>query len=72
MGAYAPLIRILMKHGLWALVLACTTSVWAVPDWTQADIVKIEQAPVKVGQKVRFTVTETNGHLVVDQMEPAK
>ena len=26
----------------------------------------------KVGQKVRFTVTELNGHLVVDQMEPAK
>lgn len=61
-----------MKHGLWALLLACTTSVWAVPDWTQADIVKIELAPVKVGQTVRFTVTETNGHLVVDQMEPAK
>ena len=61
-----------MKQGLWALLLACTTSVWAVPDWTQADSIKIEQAPVKVGQKVRFTVTKTNGHLVVDQMEPAK
>ena len=93
-----------MKHRLWTLWLACTTSAWAVPDWTQARIVKIEPerarvtlyhqpiksigmeamtmpfkvaetvklAPFKVGQKVRFTVTETNGHLVVDQMEPAK
>jgi Cu/Ag efflux protein CusF len=93
-----------MKHGIWALLLACTTSVWAVPDWTQAHIVKIEPervrvtlyhqriksigmeamtmpfklaetvklAPFKVGQKVRFTVTEMNGHLVVDQMESAK
>jgi Cu/Ag efflux protein CusF len=32
----------------------------------------IKLAPFKVGQKVRFTVTETNGDLVVDQMEPAK
>jgi Cu/Ag efflux protein CusF len=35
-----------------------------------AETVKL--APFKVGQKVRFTVTETNGHLVVDQMERAK
>jgi Cu/Ag efflux protein CusF len=93
-----------MKYGIWALLLACTTSAWAVPDWTPARIVKIEPerarvtldhqriksigmeamtmpfkvdeavklAPFKVGQKVRFTVTEKNGHLVVDQMEPAK
>lgn len=82
-----------MKHRLWALWLACTTSAWAVPDWTQADIVKIEperarvtlyHQPIKsidmeamtmsfrVGHKVRFTVTEANGHLVVDQMGPAK
>ena len=32
----------------------------------------VKLAPFKVGQKVRFTVTEKNGHLVVDQMEPAK
>ena len=35
-----------------------------------AETVKL--APFKVGQTVRFTVTETNDHLVVDQMEPAK
>jgi len=93
-----------MKHQIWALVLACATSVWAAPDWTQARIVKIDLdrarvtldhqaiksvgmeamtmpfkidgtvklASFKVGQKVRFTVTELNGHLVVDQMEPVK
>jgi Cu/Ag efflux protein CusF len=93
-----------MKYGISVLVLACTTSVWAAPDWTQARIVKIEPekvrvtlhhqriksismeamtmhfkvgdavalAPFKVGQKVRFTVMESNGHLVVDQMEPAQ
>ena len=93
-----------MKHGILALLLVCTTSVWAVADWTLARIVKIEPekarvtldhqriknirmeamtmpfkvdeavklAPFKMGQKVRFTVTEKNGHLVVDQMEPAK
>jgi Cu/Ag efflux protein CusF len=82
-----------MKYEIGALLLACTTSAWAVPDWTQARIVKIEperarvtlyHQPIKsigmeamtmsfrVGHKVRFTVTETNSHLVVDQMEPAK
>jgi Cu/Ag efflux protein CusF len=93
-----------MQHGIWALLLACTTYAGAAPDWTPARIVKIEPerarvtldhqriksigmeamtmpfkvdeavklAPFKVGQKVRFTVTEKNGHLVVDQMEPAK
>ncbi len=32
----------------------------------------VKLTPFKVGQKVLFTVTEKNGHLVVDQMEPAK
>jgi Cu/Ag efflux protein CusF len=93
-----------MKHGIWALVLASNTVVWAAPDWTQARIVKLEPerarvtlnhqriksigmeamimpfkvdevvklAHFKVGQTVKFTVAEVNGHLVVDQMEPAK
>jgi len=93
-----------MKHWILATVLACTTSVWAAPDWTQARIIKIEPdkarvtlkhqriksicmeamaMPFKVeeavnletfreGQKVRFTVTEKNSHLVVDQMESTK
>jgi Cu/Ag efflux protein CusF len=93
-----------MKHWIWATVFACTTSVWAAPDWTQARIVKIEPEKArvtlkhqriksigmeamtmpfkvdesvelttfKVGQKVRFTVTEKNSHLVVDQIESAK
>jgi Cu/Ag efflux protein CusF len=93
-----------MKHCILAAMLACTTSVWATPDWTQAKIVRIyperEQIilkhqriksidmdamtmPFKVdgavqletfkeGQKVRFTVTEKNNHLVIDQMEHAK
>jgi Cu/Ag efflux protein CusF len=93
-----------MKHWIWAAVLACTTSVWAALDWTQARITKIEPEKVrvtlkhqpiksigmeamtmpfkvedsvdlatfKVGQKVRFTVTEKNSHLVVDRMEPVK
>lgn len=37
---------------------------------------KVEQsvdlAAFKVGQKVRFTVTEKNNHLVIDQIEPSK
>jgi Cu/Ag efflux protein CusF len=32
----------------------------------------VKLAPFKVAQKVRFTVIEKNGHLVVDQTEPAK
>jgi Cu/Ag efflux protein CusF len=32
----------------------------------------VKLASFKLGQKVRFTVTELNGHLVVDHMEPAK
>jgi Cu/Ag efflux protein CusF len=93
-----------MKHRILAAMLACTTSVWAAPDWTQAKIVRIypERAQIilkhqriksidmdamtmpfkvdgavqletfKEGQKVRFTVTEKNNHLVIDQMEHAK
>lgn len=30
-----------MKHWILATVLACTTSVWAAPDWTQAQILRI-------------------------------
>lgn len=93
-----------MKHWILAAVLALTTSVWAAPDWTQAQVLKVypERAQVllkhqriksidmdamtmpfkvdeavkletfKAGQKVRFTVTEKNSHLVIDQMEHAK
>jgi Cu/Ag efflux protein CusF len=94
-----------MKHfKLWLLVLACTTSAWAAPDWTRGSIVKVEAeksrvvlkhqpiksigmeamtmpfkvakdvslVPFKVGDKVRFTVTERNDHLVIDAMEVAR
>jgi len=37
-----------MKYGIWALLLACTTSAWAVPDWTPARIVKIEPERARV------------------------
>ena len=31
-----------MKHWIWAAALALITSAWAAPDWTQAQIVKID------------------------------
>lgn len=37
-----------MKHWIGAVLLACTTSVWAAPDWTQASIVKIEPEKARV------------------------
>lgn len=40
-----------MKRWIWAAVLACTTSVWAAPDWTQASITKIEPEKVRVTLK---------------------
>lgn len=93
-----------MKHWISAIVMAFGASVWAAPDWTQADIASIEPekarvtlkheyiksigmeamtmpfkveksvdlSAFKVGQQVRFTVTEKNHHLVIDQMEPAQ
>jgi Cu(I)/Ag(I) efflux system periplasmic protein CusF len=33
---------------------------------------KVSLEPFKVGQKVRFTVTEENSHLVVNEMERIK
>ena len=86
------------------VVLVCTTSVWAAPDWTRASVVKVDVeksravlkhqriksigmdamtmpfkvdegvklAPFKTGDKVRFTVTEQNDHLVIDAMEVVK
>jgi len=32
-----------MKPGIWALVLACGTSICAAPAWTLARIVKIDE-----------------------------
>jgi len=65
-----------MKHGIWALLLAITTPVWAVHDWTLARIVKIDASakftPYKVGQEFRFAVIEKNGHFEVHKMEPSK
>jgi hypothetical protein len=43
LGRRAPLLRIFMKHGIWALVLACVTSVCAVSGWKLARIVKIDE-----------------------------
>jgi Cu/Ag efflux protein CusF len=38
-----------MKHfKLWLLVLACTTSAWAAPDWTRGSIVKVEPEKSRV------------------------
>jgi Cu/Ag efflux protein CusF len=37
-----------MKHGILALLLAFTTSAWAIPDWTQAHIVRIETERARV------------------------
>ena len=86
------------------IVLVCTTSVWAAPDWTRASVVKVDAeksrvvlkhqriksigmeamtmpfkveegvklTPFKAGDKVRFTVTEQNDHLVIDAMEVVK
>lgn len=43
-----------MKHWIWATVLACTTSVWAGPDWTQARIVKLEPEKARVTLKHQY------------------
>ncbi|WNO03588.1 copper-binding protein [Rhodoferax mekongensis] len=40
-----------MKHWILAIVLACTTSVWAAPDWTQARIVTLEPERPRVTLK---------------------
>lgn len=65
-----------MKHGIWVLLLAITTPVWAVHDWTLARIVKIDESAkltrYKVGQEFRFAAIEKKGHFEVHQMEPAK
>jgi Cu/Ag efflux protein CusF len=38
-----------MKHlKLWLIVLACTTSVWAAPDWTRGSIVRVEPEKSRV------------------------
>ena len=92
------------KFGLLA-ALACASTVWAAPpDWTRAEVVKVDPERSRVilkheliksigmepmtmpfkagdkvdlkrfkeGDKVRFTVSNKDDHLVVDGMEKVK